>query len=172
MAGTKVLDKYANLAALYVLQDVANTVKYTSFNFPFSVMDRIGLIVSRIEYQPTALQQLDASADTIEVGVSVANNLADPYDVTDARLVDYQTMIRRQDAAPTSSYLERLPIIKDFSTLPGGGLLIAPNPLYAFVHTGGAGAVMGLRVRFWYTWMVMAAEDYWQLVESRRVVAG
>lgn len=165
-------DRYANLAAMTVTQTVLNTDVYGSFNFPFSIMDKIGLIISRIEYQPTALNQLDADQDSILCAITVANNVADPHDVTDPRLVDYVSFIKRMDAAPTSSFLEQIPVVKDFSTLPGGGLLVAPNPMYLLVHTGGAAAVMGCRVRFWYTWFTMAPDEYWELVESRRVVAG
>jgi len=62
-------------------------------------------------------------------------------------------------------------MIKDFSSLAGGGLLVAPAPLYGFVISAGAGGVMDAWVKLFYTYVELAADEYWQLVESRRIIS-
>lgn len=171
MAG-KVVDKYANLAALHVTQSVANTAKYDSFAFPFSIMDKVGLLIHRIEYQVAGLQHLNTSLDCAEAGICSQKDLADPFDITVPSLIDYHVIIREDIGVAASGLLYEAVKVKDFSRLPGGGILVAPNPLYAFLHTGGAADVMNVRIRMYYTYMELAAEDYWQLVESRRIISG
>lgn len=168
----KASDKFAQLAALQVIQDVANTDKFTNFSFPFSIMDKVGLLIHRVEYQVGSLQELVQANDTAEVGIAVAKTLADPMDVTDPMLVDYHVVIIALNGVAASGAYRDAVFIKDFSNLPGGGILVPPNPLYAFIHTAGAGGVMNVRTRMYFTYTQLADADYWQLVESRRVVSG
>lgn len=172
MATKNVKDTFANIAALRVVQDTANTAKYSAFNFPFSIMDKVGLLIHRVEYQLGALDKFNASLDIAEMGISVSASITDPYDITDPAIVDYHVVQRIDIGTAASGFLWEAVKIKDFSRLPGGGLLVAPNPLYAFLHTGSASDVMSYRIRLYYTYMELAAEDYWQLVESRRIISG
>jgi hypothetical protein len=171
MAG-KTTDKWAQLAALHVTQTVANTDVYVNFNFPFSIQDKVALLIHRIEYQPGSLNQLNTAEDAIEAGISCAKVLDDPMDITDPMLIDYHVVLRHDLGAAASGILRDATFIKDFSNLPGGGILTPPNPLYAFVHTVAAAAVMACRIRMYYTYFALADAEYWQLVESRRIVSG
>lgn len=168
--GGAIVDKFGNVAAAYLTQTGADVDIFSSFNFPFSIMDKVGLIISRIEYIAGTLAALNGTTDFFSCGICCASTLADPTDTADALLVDLYRVNRIDMGAAASGMFFEQPFIKDFSSLPGGGILVPPAPLYAFVHTSGANAAMSLRLRMFYTYMNLDTADYWQLVESRRVV--
>lgn len=171
MAKGSTLDKYANMAALTVIPTAANAFASAKFAFPFSIMDKIGLLISRIEYFIGTITALNSSSDYIYTGLSSAASLVSISDVTDPMIIDSQRVIRVDFGTAASGELTAWPIVRDFSTLPGGGLLVAPSPLYAWTQSSGADTAMSAQCRLWYTYMELAADEYWQLVESRRVIS-
>jgi len=50
MAKGAVKDTFANIAAVRVIESAANTQTSVKFDFPFSIMDKMALLISRIEY--------------------------------------------------------------------------------------------------------------------------
>lgn len=170
MAGTKV-DTYANMAAMDLTESAANTLTQAKFAFPFSIMDKMALLISRIEYELSNLSTVfAASADQIIAGITVgqAPDLTNP---TDPLVIDSYKVSRVDFGTAASGLLIAQPFIKDFSMMPGGGILVAPNPLYASIMGVSAGAAGRVKIRLWYTYMELATDEYWQLVESRRVIS-
>lgn len=170
MAVTKSKDKFANLAAVSVTEAVAGTQISVKFNFPFSVMDKTGLIINRIEYWPSGIHQLNSATDYIWLGLLAAAAIVSPLDQSDPVLVDSMRIIRNDLGAAASGELVDMPFIKDFSQLPGGGILVAPSPLYAAVVSSGAAGVTGGFIKLFYTYLTLSTDEYWELVESRRII--
>ena len=169
---SKMADKYANIAATYFAATVADTARFVKFDFPFSVLDKVGLLINRIEYIIGALNFLDASGEWAIAGLCCAATVADCEDTRDPLIVDQHRITRYDHGAAASSHFMTEPFMKDFSGLPGGGILVPPNPFYAFLDSSGAGGLLTVRIRVYYQYQELAVEDYWQLVESRRVVTG
>lgn len=170
MAKTK--DQYANFAALLVTETAANTYTATKFAFPFSIMDKMGLLIHRIEYDWFIISAaLGAANDRLVAGIVAAATVTDIEDVTDPLIIDSMRVSRYDLGAAASGFYFRQPYVKDFSNLPGGGILVAPNPLYLAVEGQGAAAASACQVRLYYTYMELATDEYWQLVESRRVIS-
>jgi len=167
---SKSKDIYAQFAALNVEEAVANAGVYVKFAFPFSIMDKMALLINRIEYILRANSAYNSSGDSMVAGISVGTNLADVEDVTNPLIVDSVKRTRIDQGTPATCLYLTDPFIKDFSDLPGGGILIAPNPLYAFVKGAGLGAVAACGIRLYYTYRELGTDEYWQLVESRRVI--
>lgn len=172
MAVKKVTDKFANYAAMTIVETAANTFTSSKFQFPFSIMDKMGLIIQRVEYDLTNFTgAFAATGDALVFGLAVNATIVDVDDPSDPLLVD-SARIRRSDfGAAASGIALHFPIVKDFTNLQGGGLLVAPNPLYAFIKGISAGAAGTLAIRLFYTYLELATEDYWQLVESRRIIS-
>jgi hypothetical protein len=164
-------DRFANIAAINAIEAVAGTVAYVKFNFPFSIMDKIGLIINRIEYWPYNLSQLNTSTDTLTAALIAASTILDISNQADPAILDSFRIIRNDLGAAATGTLERLPIIKDFSSLPGGGILAAPSPLAVAIQGIGAGGVVGCWVKVFYTYMEMTTDEYWEMVESRRIIS-
>lgn len=167
----KALDTYANYAALTIVESAANTFTSTKFAFPFSIMDKMGLVLQRVEYDFTSFAGVLAAAnDTITTGICVASSISDVDDPADPLLVDTMRLRRSDFGAAASGWAFQFPIVKDFTNLQGGGLLVAPNPLYGFVQGISAGAAATVSIKLFYIYLELGTEDYWQLVESRRII--
>jgi len=167
----KVTDQYCNVAAIDLTESAANTLTVAKFAFPFSIMDKMGLLISRVEYEFANLNTVfAASADQIIAGIT-ASATASLIDPTDPGQIDVIKWTRTDFGTAANAIITAAPSIKDFSMLPGGGLLVAPNPLYAAIMGVSAGAAGRVKVKMFYTYMELGTEEYWQLVESRRVIS-
>jgi hypothetical protein len=164
------IDTYANVAAISVTETGANTLTFSKFAFPFSIMDKMALLIARVEYMPGSFGNMDGSKDNILMGLACAGSLADATNQADPLILDSGARMRIDTGVAASGFIYDTRIMHDFSTLPGGGLLVAPNPLYAFMKGTGNTAANNMWVRLFYTYMQLATDDYWQLVESRRVI--
>lgn len=172
MAGKKVIDQYANVAAIKVVESAANTQTAEKFAFPFSIMDKMGLIIQRVEYTVIAFAPLAAAGDRIRAAITAAPTLVDIDDQSDPLIIDSMRINRLDSGAAANFHLIQTPYFRDFTNLAGGGILVAPNPLYAMVHGDSAGAAITVWFRLYYTYLEMATDEYWQLVESRRIISG
>jgi len=171
MAKTKTGDKFANIAAISVTESAAGTTTYAKFNFPFSIMDKVGLIINRIEYWPGALQQLNTGNDSVTIGLIAASSVVDLSSQADPAILDTMRLVRLDIGAAASGLIVQQAIVKDFASLPGGGILCAPSPLNAAIQSSGAGGVMNAWLKIFYTYMEMTTDEYWELVESRRIIS-
>jgi len=167
----KTIDQYANVAALQVTESAAGTLTTAKFAFPFSIMDKMAILVSRIEYWPGGLDQLNSTGDYILGGITVAASVTDLRTQSDPQVVDSFSYGRIDLGTAATGMFKAMPWVKDLSNLPGGGILLAPNPLYVAVKSNGAGGPTSLWVRLYYTYMELSTEEYWQLVESRRIIS-
>lgn len=163
-------DKYANIAAVKFMLAVAGTAAFEKFDFPFSVMDKVGLLISRLEYFVLNVSALAADEDKWFGALTVSKNTPSLDDIEDPTIIDSLRFVREDFGVAASGSTFQQPIIRDLSTMPGGGLLVAPNPLYVACDTDGPAAAMGIGLRMYYTTVSLSADDYWQLVESRRII--
>lgn len=164
-------DRFANVAALYSLTSATDTFTSVKFAFPFSIQDKTGLVINRIEYWPSALGQLNSSMDYLWMGILASNSIVDPLNQADPVLVDSMRFLRLDYGTAASGMLVETPYVKDLSTLPGGGILVAPSPLYMGVTSLGSTGACGGWVKFYYTYLSLTTEEYWELVESRRIIS-
>lgn len=172
MAGKGKADSFAQFAALKVIEAGANTLTAVKFAFPFSIMDKMALIISRIEYDWQAISAaLAATNDRIVAAIACAPSVVDIEDVTDPLIIDSYRTSRYDLGTAAAGFYMRQPYVKDFSNLQGGGILVAPNPLYLMVEGQGAGAACACAVRMYYTYIELSSDEYWQLVESRRIIS-
>lgn len=164
-------DQYANIAAAAAIETAAGTAAYARFAFPYSVTDKVALLISRIEYWFGNLNQLNSALDYVIGGLTVSNTVSDLTNQADPAIVDSNRLIRIDIGTAATGMLFYQPTVKDFSALPGGGILIAPAPLYAVCQSSNAGGVMNCWVKLFYTYKELAVNEYWELVESRRIIS-
>lgn len=164
-------DTFANQAAVRVLETGPAAQTTTKFAFPFSIMDRIGLIISRIEYWFPSFVSLNSANDIVYCGLVTNATITDLANQSDPLIIDIMSVTRTDIGTAASGALTVAPIIKDFSALPGGGLLVAPSPLYAIIQGVGTTPAIEAYVKLFYTYMEMKPDEYWQLVESRRIIS-
>lgn len=170
MAAKKGIDEFSNIAAMYIQEATADTFTAQKFDFPVSVLDKVGIVISRIEYYFGSLANLNSSGDWVMAGLAVTKSVSDITDIEDPTILDSCCYTRLDIGTAASGLVLERPVIRDLSTLPGGGILVSPNPLYGIMDSLGAGGVMGVSIRMYYTMRELAADEYWQLVESRRII--
>jgi hypothetical protein len=71
---------------------------------------------------------------------------------------------------PANAVLMTSPIIDDFSTLPGGGILVLPNPLFVYIQSASIASVASVAMRAWFTSVNLSDDDYFLLAQARMLL--
>ena len=171
MAKGNVKDTFANVAAVRVIESAANTQTSVKFDFPFSIMDKMALIISRIEYWTASLTPFAGAGDALYLALTAASSITNLASQNDPLVIDSHIKTLAFFGTAANGQVIEGPYIKDFSNLPGGGLLVAPNPLYAMAQGISLGGVSDNWIKVFYTHVELSTDEYWQLVESRRVIS-
>lgn len=167
-------DAFANMATITVTESAANTLTFKKLETGASLMDKIAWIVHRIEYYYTPLATVfDTTGDNLAMGISTTNtrttNLTtEAY--TDPSNIDLVKVFRQDVGTAASGGLVTIPYIRDFSALPSGGLIMPPAPLYGFAQGSGLASAATIIVKCWFTTLELSTDEYWQLVEARRLM--
>jgi len=175
MAGKKgSADTFANMATITVTESAANTLTFKKLETGASLMDKIAWIVHRIEYYFTPLATVfDTTGDNLVMGISTTNvrttNLTtEAY--TDPSNIDLIKIFRQDIGTAASGAIVNIPIVRDFASLPSGGLIMPPAPLYGFAQGSGLAAAATIIAKVWFTTLELNTDEYWQLVEARRLM--
>ncbi len=171
MASTQ-LDKFANYAIVSVTESGANTLTFKKLETGISLTEKVAWIISRIEYFIGTFSKaaFADSEDALVYGLSLSNTFASAT-LSETTIIDLNSLIYHEDAAPTSYTFDRQPYIKKFSDMPSGGIIVPPTPLYLFAQGVGLGAANSVVARIHYTLLPLAVDQYWELVEARRVLS-
>jgi len=163
-------DKYVNQAFIRVNESGANTLTFQKLETGIPIYEKIGWVVHRLDYfYVTTVVQFPADGASLSYGISAMDSLA-TVDLQLAAVIDMNMITRRDWGVAASGALRLIPIVKNFTELPGGGLLIPPNPLYLFAKGTNLAAAQGVDVRMFYTVIKLKPEDFWELVEQRRMI--
>jgi hypothetical protein len=171
MATKGKVDNYANIASVAVVESAINTQTSVKFNFPFSIMDKMALIISRMEYWFEGIDGLNGSTDRVVAALTASATVVAITNQADPLIIDSTRMLRIDTGAAATGHLITQPFIKDFSSLPGNGLIVAPSPLYGMVQGTGVATVVGCTFKLFYSYIELNTDEYWQLVESRRIIS-
>lgn len=171
MAKAQSID-FANMAALSVQESALNTLTFKKLDAQISINEKIAWLINRLEiFVDISAGQLNATGDAISVALTRSNLVTNLLDMTEGSIL-WNAFMQRQDfgAAATMILLQE-PFTWDFSTFPGGGLITPPTPLYGAVKGTGCVAANLVQIRLWYQTLELTPEQYWQLVESVRIIA-
>jgi hypothetical protein len=168
---TKKTDIYSNIIGVQVLQTVIDQFTTAEIQIGVSLFDKVGLLLHRIEYDlwVSGMGQLRDVSNLYQVGlVSSSNVNGDNFTMLNPDVIDTFILIPVQDVAPTARIVYQSPIIRDFTGLPGGGILIAPRPLYAALDTNGFSSVSATIARISFTLVPLSDAEYLELLQTRR----
>lgn len=159
-------DKYANVLYDTVEESAANTLTFEEVNVGLNMFDKVGLLVNRLEYSAFN-QLLTADGDSMEFGLSASNGwtTADPGEDS---VIDYNKFKVVDHGTAGNAIIWQIPYVKDFSNMPGGGILITPKPLYLFVDGDGLGNPGTVKLRMYFTIIKLAPQEYFELLEARQ----
>lgn len=166
------MDEFANVAALTVVESAANTLTFKKLDTQTSINEKIGWLINRLEFfLDISATQWNANLDSVSMALTRSNLVTNLIDLTEPAIL-WNAFIQRTDiGTAATSWLVREPFVYDFSTLPGGGLLTPPTPLYGAVKGVSCTAANTLYLRIYYQTIDLTPEQFWQLVESVRIVS-
>jgi hypothetical protein len=159
------MDAFANVAFGTCTQSAANTLTFAAIQMAVGMFQGIAMLINRVKYIPTAptLREIVAAADRLDVALTSSNRLTAITDVTDPAILDYQGII----GIGVNLEPRFIPMISDYSQMPGGGKLISSNPLYLGVSSAGFGAAGVVRVQIDFTFVELSDKDYLELIQAQ-----
>lgn len=165
-------DKFANRASVTHTLVVADEIGFKKFDTNVSIHDKVGWIIHRIEYHISiaTIALLTATGDYVWCGITSSGDLNDLYP-NRAQVYDSNFFGPNLDhgVAASGELVMQNPLISDFCNLPGGGILVPPEPLYLGIKSVGLGTPAIVRCRLYYTMLAMSPADYWDLMEATRL---
>lgn len=162
-------DKFVNLIAQTMTLSAANTLTFQEVNVGLNIFDKVGFLISKLEYEPasTSIAEMTAASDAINMGLSTSNNLSNLVPAQ-TEIVDVMTLMRHDMGAAASGALLVKTFTRDFSTLPGGGLLVPPKPLFLAGASAGLANAATIYYRIYFTMIRLSDSEYLELLETRR----
>jgi hypothetical protein len=163
-------DEFANIIYQNITESAANTLTFQQIQTGYGTLDKKGWIVSRIEwYVPLAsVNLLGTSADLIQIAL-VTSNLITTLSLADASLIDLLELGLLQATAVGQNPFFK-PLIRDFSSLPGGGRLMLPYPLYIGVKGTDLTAAINAAARIFFTERDLGDQEWMELVQQTRLL--
>lgn len=164
-------DQYANFAIISVTESAANTLTFTKLETGVGLFERVGWLISRVDwYDRGSINQLNSNSDQID-GAIVQSNAVSGISASSTQVLVHKVWYRQDFGTAATAFINMDPKTDDYSTLPGGGILVLPNPLYLAVKATGAAAACSLTARIWYKSVSLTDADYFDLMQSRQVLS-
>ena len=164
-------DEFANMALITTVESAANTLTFKKLETGISLNEKIAWIINRIEYliSDPFFSNFVQDADSLAFGLSVSGSWA-TVALTEITILDFNNY--NQVVATGVGFMRVVqPVVKDYSSLPSGGIIVPPVPLYGWVKGSGLANATTVTARIWYTMLNLSPDQYWQLVEARRVLS-
>lgn len=108
-----------------------------------------------------------AAADTFIYAITQSNQITTLSPDESAVVFRLQQYIGEVGTGASGIVFED-PLVGDFTTMPGGGLLIAPRPLYVAVDSDSVANTPEVIFRMYFTILELKTDEYFELLESRR----
>lgn len=164
------LDAYENIMTQQIDIAVADTLAFEELQVGLNLFDKVGMVLSRLEYivPATVLALMTTAGDNITMALTNNNQMASLNSV-DQHVIDAVTVHRSDMGTAATGVFWVNPLIHDFSTMHGGGLLVAPKPLFGAINTSGLGTATGVffQLRLYMTLVSLTDADYLELLQTR-----
>lgn len=164
-------DKYTNLAFAEAVEPSAAAIGFSQIQTGVGMFEKTAWLIARVEYffNLNRMNLMLDESDTMQAGIVVSNKVSQ-FDQGDPAVVDQVLVGLRKFGTPANALLYQMPIVKNFSDLPGGGILISPSPLFVAVLGSSLAGPTGVHCRIYFTYISLTPSDYWELIEARRIV--
>lgn len=165
-------DKFANQAMIRCVESAANTLTFKKLETGISLFDKVAWVISRIEYllSMATYGYFNSTADVLAFGLTTVDTLT-TLDIANSAVLDYNYIGRIDLGTAASGGFFFQPFVKDFAALPGGGLIVPPNPIYLAGVGTGLSTASTIVAKMFYTQIVLKPEEFWELVEARRMIS-
>lgn len=158
-------DAYANKAYGTVTCSAPNTLTFSAIQLAVGLFQGIAMLLHRVQWMPdtTSIREMVAATDSLYLALTSSNRLTSITTVSEPAIIDQKRYVGIGAAVANVE----LPWVSDFTNLPGGGKLIAANPLYVGIFTGGAVAASTASVILDFTFVELSDRDYLELIQQQ-----
>lgn len=168
----KVKDQYSQFMSFGITMSAANTLTYAQIGIGAALFDYAAFLVQRVEYNlaRASYDELIASSDAAHVAIAGNSAVSDIYTTNNPAVYDRKSWFPIVSSTGWAN-MEHAPAVNDFSTYPGGGLLVPAQDIFVYMQTSGfaaAGAAIG---RIVYRVIELQATEYIELVQRLRVLS-
>lgn len=165
-----VKDEFVNITYALVNGASASLIGFTEIVSGMTILEKVAWIIHRVEFYflASTLELIIAVGDSIEAGLCTDNTITSMDESKPGIVVAFEVMPNDM-GTPASAWMANQPFIRDFTGLPGKGILCAPKPLYAFIRGVSIATAPSCGMRVYFTYKQMKGEDYLQLLESTRM---
>lgn len=169
--GKSLQDMYTSQALLSPTESGANTLTFEKLETGLSVYDKVGWIIARIEWSLSSatLALFNGTTDVLNVALTMSNNLSS-LSVDDPANIIMRRWQRTDLGTAASGWIKPLLHVDDFSTLPGGGLLTLPSPLYGAILGQGLSGAAECFIRLFFQAVELSESDYFNLIQARQLL--
>lgn len=167
----QVKDSFANKFYGSVTESAANTLTFSEIQTNISVMDKVAWVIHRLEWYltPAQIALIADDQDAIQMAL-VSSQQITALGLDNPAVIDMQQISKGQ-ATAVGYTIRTIPFTRGFESLPGGGLIIAPRPLFIAIKGTGLASAGGVSVRGYYTARELKADEYLELVDYYRIVS-
>lgn len=162
-------DKYVNRAVISVTESGTNTLTFGRLTTGISTFSRQAFLIHRVMWYFADRHELVADDDYVQAALSTSNKF------TGIGLDDPSVIITREwhsnySGTPANQWHYQVPDTDDFSTLPGGGILVPANPIFLAVTGSSMTGAVTVTIRIDFTVIELKADEFIELVESLRMI--
>jgi hypothetical protein len=166
-------DAFANIAYLMVQESASATLTFAQLALAGQLIgQKYAIIVHRVETRlHMAMSDFAGTADKVRYALTVSDRITDITDLSQPEILFYGDFQRYDTGTAASSHFIHMPFIRDFMQLPGGGLLVPADRMYAGVLSTSLAIAAQISMRVYYSVKELAVDEYWELIEARRVMS-
>jgi hypothetical protein len=168
----KVGDKFAQLAYLTATETAANTLTFAKLEVATGALlgkQKYGMVLHRIQFNlsiGTRKLILDED-DALRVAITTSSGISG-IDLDNVDVVDNIVWGRSRYGTAASGWENIMPVVHDFANM--GGILVPADRLYLAVVGTSLASAASASCRIWYTMRELSVDEYWDLVEARRII--
>lgn len=171
MAKDSRIDAFSNRAYMNPLEVTPATLAFDRLTTGIGVGDNTAMIINRVEYYFTnaVLNLIVAEADALYAGVTISDGITG-LDLNQAAVITMLNITEADFGTPASAQMNFGPFVQDFTTMPGGGLIVPGVQLYGAIQGISLASVASCEIRMWFNYKKMARGDYLELVQAMQVL--
>lgn len=162
------VDVFPNVYTHKLTMSAADTLTFDDFDVGMNLFDKAALRIQKIQYSvsPATIELATASGDDIEAAITNSDSLTSiKPDIL--QVIDSFALERVDLGTAGTGTIREVIAENDFSTLSGGGLLVAPKPLYFAMATSGLASAGICTFRVYFTIIRLTDAQYLELLQTR-----
>lgn len=162
-------DMFPNILTRQLSMSASNTLTFDEIEIGLNIFDKAGLIISRIEYfiGASTIEDMTTAGDDVVCALTSSDTIT-ALSAQQTEIIDSWGVHRHDMGTAASGVIRPLVEIHDFSTMSGGGILVAPKPLHIAMTSAGLAAAGSTVFRIYFRVIRLSDAQYLELLETRR----